>query len=219
MYSVAAEERERGMIMLKIILAIAMTGHFLCGVCDCLLSFSPGGRLDLVGALKDSGKMRDVFKYMPLSWPLASILLGVAAITMFGFGYLELSKWMAHFSPQASLIMYISSLVFLIPIVVHHIICGLVEWFYIRLGRTDEVRNAVLEFQAKTIATMIVGYLGLVVFLMTLFIMVISGRTCLPQWACVFNTLPLMLLLVFTKLPAKGNISGAVMYLGLLLLI
>lgn len=205
--------------MMKTVLCIAMLGHLLCGVCDCLLSYSPGGRLDLVGAVKDEKKMREAFRDLPLSWPMASILLGVAAITLFGFGYLELSKWMAQFSETASVIMYISSVVFLIPIVVHHIICGLVEWLYIRLDRTDEARSAALEFQAKTIATMVIGYLSLAVFLVTLFVMVVTGKTTLPQWACLFNTLPLMLLLMLTKLPAKGNIAGAVMYLGLLLLI
>ena len=204
---------------MKIVLALALLGHILCGVCDCLLSYSPRGRMDLVGGLKDANRMREEFKDLPLSWPMVSIMLGVAAITMFGFGYLEMSKWMSSFSQTASTIMYISSVVFLVPIVVHHVICGLVEWLYVRLGRTDEVRTVALEFQTKTIATMFVGYLGLAVFLVTLFIMVVTGKTSLPQWACIFNTLPLMAVLALTKFPAKGNIAGAVMYLGLLVLI
>ena len=205
--------------MLKTVLFIAFVGHIICGICDCLLSYSPGGRLDLKGALKSSDRMREVFKDYPIKWSLISIMLGVFAITMFGFGYLELSKWMAEYSQTASVIMYISSVVFLIPIVVHHIICGLVEWLYVRLGRTDEARETALEFQKKTIATMIVGYMGLLIFLVTLFIMVITGRTSLSPWACVLNTLPLMVLLAPTKLPAKGNIAGAVMYLGLFILL
>lgn len=204
---------------MKYVLVLALFGHILCGVCDCLLSYSPSGRMDLAGGLKDAGKMREEFRNLPLSWPMASILLGVAAITMFGFGYLELSRWMSTFSQTASVIMYISAVFFLIPIVVHHVICGLVEWLYIRLGMTDEARETALEFQAKTIATMFLGYLGLFVFSVTLFVMVITGKTSLPQWACIFNTLPLMALLMLTKLPAKGNIAGAVMYLGLLILI
>ncbi len=205
--------------MLKIVFFIAFVGHILCGICDCLLGYSPSGRLDLKGALKSSDRMREVFKDYPVKWALISIMLGVYAITMFGFGYIELSKWMAEYSRIASIIMYISSVVFLISIVVHHIICGLVEWFYVRLGRTDEARESVLEFQKKTIATMIIGYLGLITFVVTLFVMVLIGRTSLPKWACVLNTLPLMLLLAPTKLPAKGNIAGAIMYLGLLILL
>ena len=204
---------------MKIILLIAFVGHLLCGVCDCLLSYSPSGRMDLKSALKDSEKMKSVFEDLPLSWPLISILLGVYAITAFGFGYLGLSKWMEQFSKLASVVMYISSVVFLISIVVHHIICGLVEWLYVRMGRSNEAREVALEFQMKTISTMIVGYLGLANFVITLFIMVASGKTNLPQWACVLNTLPIMLLLLITKLPAKGNIAGAVMYLGLFILL
>ena len=205
--------------MLKSVLFIAFIGHVLCGICDCLLSYSPGGRLDLKGSLKDPDKMRTVFADMPLSWPLISILLGVYAITAFGFGYLGLSRWMEEFSRTASVIMYISSVVFLISIVVHHIICGLVEWLFIRMGRTNEARQAVLEFQAKTIVTMVIGYLGLASFVITLFIMVSMGKTTLPQWACVLNTLPVMLILLITRLPAKGNIAGAIMYLGLFILL
>ena len=205
--------------MLKSVLFIAFIGHVLCGICDCLLSYSPGGRLDLKGSLKDPDKMRTVFADMPLSWPLISILLGVYAITAFGFGYLGLSRWVEEFSRTASVIMYISSVVFLISIVVHHIICGLVEWLFIRMGRTNEARQAVLEFQAKTIVTMVIGYLGLASFVITLFIMVSMGKTTLPQWACVLNTLPVMLILLITRLPAKDNIAGTIMYLGLLILL
>lgn len=204
---------------MKIVLFAAFIGHVLCGVCDCLLSYSPSGRLDLKGALEDPDKMREAFADMPISWPLISILIGVFAITLFGFGYLELSSWMKEFSKTASMIMYISAVVFLISIVVHHIICGLVEWLYIRLGRSDEARDAALEFQMKTIATMIIGYLALAVFLIVLFFMIVTGKTNLPRWTCVFNTLPVMAILSLTKLPAKGNIAGAVMYFGLFILL
>lgn len=204
---------------MKTVLLIAFIGHVLCGICDCLLSYSPNGRLDLKGALKSPEKMREVFKDYPVRWSLLSIMLGVYAITAFGFGYLALSRWMEQYSDTASAVMYISAVVFLISIVVHHIICGLVEWLYVRLGRTDEAREAALEFQKKTIATMVVGYLGLATFVFTLFIMVITGKTSLPQWACVLNTLPLMIILLPTKLPAKGNIAGALMFLGLFIII
>lgn len=94
-----------------------------------------------------------------------------------------------------------------------------IEWIYVRLGRTEAAREAVLEFQKKTIATMYAGYAGLLVFVVTLFVMIVSGSTPLPQWTCVFNTLVVMILLLPTKFPAKGNIAGAVMFLGLIFLI
>ena len=203
---------------MKIVMLVAMIGHILCGTSDCLLSYSKRGRLNLK-EITDPDKMSEMFEDMPLSFPLASMLLGTAAITMFAFGYFALSDWMSAFSKTASNIMFISSVIFLIPIVTHHVFCGVVEWIYIRLGRTKAVREAVLEMQIKTIATMVVGYLGLLTFMGTLFIMIVTGNTSLPVWACVFNTLVVMIVLAPTKLPAKGNIAGAIMYLGFLILI
>jgi hypothetical protein len=45
--------------------------------------------------------------------------------------------------------------------------------------------------------------------------MVVTGNTSLPRWACIFNTLPAFLLLAPTKIPAKGNIANAFMFIGL----
>ena len=176
---------------------LAIIGHIICGVTDCLLGYSKKGRLNLKD-INDADKMSEMFKDMPLSFPLSSMLLGTLAITMFSFGYFELCNWMIEFSETASVIMFISAVIFLIPIVTHHVFCGVVEWMYIRLGRTNEAREAVLEFQKKTFPTMYVGFAGLLTFVVTLFIMI---------------------LLLPTKLPAKGNIAGAVMFLGLLLLV
>lgn len=57
--------------------------------------------------------------------------------------------------------------------------------------------------------------MGLLVFDVLLFIMVITGKTNLPRWACIFNTLPAFLIMAPTKVPAKGNIANAFMFLGL----
>lgn len=163
--------------------------------------------------------MRKMFADMPLKNPMLSMLLGVLALSAAIFGYLGLSNWMAQYSDVYSIIMYISSILYFMPIVTHHVFCGTVEWFYIRLGRTDEARDAVLEFQKKTMITMYIGYIALIVFAAALFIAVFTGLTDLPRWACIFNTLPLFILLLPTKLPAKGNIAGAIMFLGLLFFI
>lgn len=204
--------------MIKIALISAIIGHILCGVSDCLLGYSRKGRLDLKN-ISDPEKMSAMFEDMPLLFPLASMLLGTLAITMFSFGYYALSSWIGAFSGSASVIMMISAAFYLIPIVAHHVLFGVVEWTYIRLGRTDSAREAVLELQKLTIAPMYVGYAGLLVFVVTLFVMIVSGNTPLPAWACVFNTLVMMILLLPTKLPAKGNIAGALMFLGLIFFI
>lgn len=204
--------------MIKALLIVAFIGHVICGYSDCLLSYGKKGRLDLK-QIKDPQKMREMFEDVPLWQPMASILLGTLSITAFTFGYMALSCWMYKYNPTLAYVMLTASIFFAVPIVVHHVICGMVEWFYIRFNRTDEAREIVFDFQKKTIVTMVTGYAGLLVFLVCLLIAVVTKQTELPVWACVFNTLPLMILLIPTKFAAKGNIAGAIMFLGLTILI
>ena len=204
--------------MIKVLLIIACIAHVVCGYTDCLLSYGKKGRLDFKN-IKDPAKMNEMFADVPLWQPMASIITGTFAITVFAFGYLALCSWMHGYNAALSYVMLTAAIIMAVPIVTHHIICGLVEWFYIRLGRTDAVREAVLEFQKKTISTMFVGYIGLLVFTGCLFTAVVTGQTGLPVWACIFNTIPVMILLAPTKLPAKGNIAGAVMFLGMALMV
>ena len=204
--------------MLKGLLILACIAHILCGFSDCLLSYGKNGRLNLK-EIKDPEKMSKMFAAMPLWQPMMSIILGTFSITAFTFGYLALSSWMHGYNSVTAYIMLVSTVLFAVPIVTHHIICGLVEWFYIKLGRTDEARETVLDFQKKTIVTMIVGYIGELVFLISLFVMVVSKQTSLPQWACIINTLPIFILISPTKIPAKGNAAGAIMFLALAILL
>ena len=67
----------------------------------------------------------------------------------------------------------------------------------------------------KRTAAAAAAYVGLLVFSATLLVLTISGKTQLPMWACCFNTLPVFVILAPTKLPAKGNIANAAMFLGL----
>ena len=204
--------------MLKGLLILACVAHILCGYSDCLLSYGKNGRLNLK-EIKDPEKMSKMFEAMPLWQPMLSIILGTFSITTFTFGYLALASWMYEYNNVAAYIMLVSTILYIVPIVTHHIICGLVEWFYIKLGRTNEARELVLDFQKKTISTMIIGYLGEIVFLICFFIMVVTKQTSLPQWACIINTLPIVFLMVPTKIPAKGNVAGTLMFLGLAILL
>ena len=84
---------------------MAVIGHILCGICDCLLSYSKKGRLDLKD-IKDQDKMAAMFADMPLSNPLISIVLGTFAIMLFGFGYFALADYMKSCSETAANIMF-----------------------------------------------------------------------------------------------------------------
>ena len=62
-------------------------------------------------------------------------------------------------------------------------------------------------------------YLGMILFSVTLFVMVVSGATALPVWACVFNILLAASVLFPLRIGGAGNWAGAVMFLGLFFLL
>ena len=70
------------MTMIKVLLLFAIVGHLLCGYCDCLLTYIPGGKKFGAKQLKDNTLMADTFENMPLNNPLLSMLLGCLALFM-----------------------------------------------------------------------------------------------------------------------------------------
>ena len=206
------------MTTIKILMLIAVLGHILCGICDCLLIYTPSGKFEFQ-LMKDNGKMQEAFRTMPLRNPMRSMLLGVLALLMSCGGYFALCLWMRRFSVTASVIMLAAAAVFFIPGTAHHVICGVAEWFYIRMGMTEEAREAITEFFGKTSVTMIACYLGLIVYSVALFVMVVTGATTLPSWAAVFNIMLIASVLFPLRIGGAGNWAGAVMFLGMVFLV
>ncbi len=201
----------------KMVLVIAAIGHLICGITDCMLAYTRDGRFDF-SDIKDNDKMQKIFSSMSLKQIELAMFIGIVALFMTSFGYIEISRRISETNPVAGCILLISSLFFLVLISAHHVLCGAVEWFYVKLGRTDEALKTVTEFFKSTIIAA-VAYAGLLVFTVSFFILVLSGKTDIPRWGCVFNTLPAFLMLVPTKTPAKGNIANAFMFMGLAFLI
>ena len=180
----------------------------LIGISDGLLTYAPNGKVDLTN-FKDYEKSRVSFQGMPLRNLSIAMLLGVFAMTFEIFGYLALCDWMRQYSETYYMIMYIATIVMFINLALHHLFCCLVEWFFVKLNLTEEALHAVWDFFKTTCYTMYLGYLGMLVFAVAFFIAVVTGTTSLPAWACIFNLLPLAIVIMPTKLPAKANVIGA----------
>lgn len=206
------------MLQWKIFMIMALIGHILCGISDCLLNYAPNGKVDLIN-FKDYKKSREAFRGMPLKNLSIAMFLGVVAMTFEIFGYLAVCDWIRQYSETYYLIMYIATIVMFINLALHHLFCCLVEWFFVKLNLTEEALKAVWDFFKTTCYTMYLGYLGMVVFAVAFLIAVITGKTTLPIWACIFNLIPLAIVIMPTKLPAKANVIGAIMFVGLIFLI
>lgn len=207
------------MSLVKVLFLIAVIGHLICGCCDCLLTYVPGGKKFDFTKMSDNSAMSDTFAKMPLRNINISMIAGCLAIFMIGCGYYGLYIWMSEFSLTFSVIILAAVGVFLSFGVAHHVFCGVAEWFYVRMGMTEDARQAVVKFFKDTSVTMIGCYIGLIALGAVLFIAVVTGTTSLPQWACIINYIPFALALMPLRIGGAGNWSGALMFIGLLILI
>ena len=203
---------------MKVAFLVAIAGHLLCGVTDCLMTYLPRGRFRFED-MGDNRKLSAAFEGMSPRQPLLAMLLGCLAMFMFFFGYMDLCDWMRPHSGVCAALMRVGCAMVFTFGMAHHILCGVPEWLYVRLGRTQEALDIINELFRKTSITMVVCYLGFLIFGVAFFVAVVSGWTPLPRWACVFNVLPLMLALFPLRVGGAGNWAGAVMFLGLFLLL
>ena len=202
----------------KVLMMVAFVSHMLIWYSDRLITYTPNGRFGFK-YLNDNEKLSQLFKGTSLKRSTVSMLLGTFAMVPAFFGYLALCEWMRQFSTVYAVLMLIGTAVFFISVAPHHILSGVIEWVYIKLGRTEEARKAITELFKKTSSTMYVCYIGLLLFTASFFIAVVSGTTNLPQWSCVFNILPLYLVLLPFRLVGTGNLASAIMFLGLFFII
>ena len=199
------------------ILILAMIGHILCVYCDRLILCTPGGVLNY-SDIKNNEKMAKLFTTMPESSPMRSFVLSTLAMFLQFFGYLALGIWMRQYSALWANLMIVGAAMIYTFGLAHHIQGCAAEWIYIKSDHSEEGRKLTADFWDKTSAVMIGCYAGILLFSIAHFIPVAAGMTALPAWACVFNLLPLFLVQAPFNIPGAGNISGAVMFLGLFIL-
>ncbi len=201
-------------IAIKIFLAIACAGHILCCFCDRAITYTPNGRFGF-NDLNDNERLAALFEGSSKKRQMFSILGGILALAMTSLGYVALCSYVASYSAACGIVLLVSFAPFIVAGAAHHVFCGAVEWFYIRLGRTEEARKVIVEFFKKTLPAMYVCFIGLMIFAVTLFVAIITGTTGLPRWACVFNVLPMFIVILPFRLVGSFNIASAAQFLGL----
>lgn len=89
---------------------------------------------------------------------------------------------------------------------------------FVKLNLTEEALHAVWDFFKTTCYTMYLGYLGMLVFAAA-FLLLLWQENFTSGMGMYFNLLPLAIVILPTKLPAKANVIGVIMFAGLLFLI
>ena len=77
------------------------------------------------------------------------MLAGVLSLTLSGLGYIAMYEYVGGYSSVYGIILLVSIAMFMISGTAHHVFCGVVEWFYIKMDRTEKARQTILEFFKK----------------------------------------------------------------------
>lgn len=200
--------------MIKIFLFIAFLGHALCCFCDRAITYTPNGRFNFKD-LSDNTKLAKLFEGSTGKRQLFSMLGGVVSLIMSSLGYIALYQYVGGYSTTIGTILLIALVLLMVSGTAHHVFCGVVEWFYIRFNKTEEAREAILEFFKKTISTMYICFIAVLVFSVTLFIAIVTGTTGLPTWTCVFSVVTFFIILLPFRIVGSFNIASALMFLSL----
>ena len=131
--------------LLKCLLLLACAAHLALLYCDRIITLLDGGRFDF-RLLNDNEKLSAVMGATPTERPLRSMVLGAFAMTAAMPAYLALGAWVLPQSPVCGALMLADGILFLLPGVAHHVLCGAVEWFYLRMNKTEKARAAIVEF-------------------------------------------------------------------------
>ena len=137
-------------VILKIMLGLWIIGHAINMYCDYILSVFPNGKLKMsnIKDLNDSGKMSELMDGVSEKTPMRSSVLGAFALFLEAFGYFAITAQVYKNSHVLGLILFATILLFVVVWMAHHVVCGLSEWLYVKLGRTEEAHKVMLALYA-----------------------------------------------------------------------
>ncbi len=199
---------------------IAALGHLLCWAGgDLLLYFVPNGPLDTMQLFNYERTAEMLEGVNPIQFTLSGIA-GTIAMMLALLGYYRIYEFLRPVSKGAANVTLAGALLTTIPGAVMHFTCTSMLWYFVRSGATKEAHDIMLSFFTQTSVTTAMCNIGVFMVCIPLLVIVARGKTCLPRWACLVNTIPLTVA-AGIALAGMGamNVGSALMFLGLYFLV
>ena len=191
-------------------------GHLLCWLGgDLLLYFVPNGPLDTL-QLFDYDKTAEMLALANPTQFTISGIVGTIAMMLVLVGYYQIYLLLKPNAKVLSKVTLVGTLFTCVAGAIMHFSCTTMLWYFVKSGATKEAHDIMISFFTETMATTAMCIIGVFMVCVSLFIAVIKGKTCLPKWGCVVNTIPLTLVagILFAGMGAM-NLGSALMFLGL----
>ena len=195
---------------------IAAFGHLLCWAGgDLLLYFVPNGPLDTMQLFNYENTVQMLKGVNPIQFTISGIA-GTIAMMLALLGYYQIYQFLKPVSKGAANVTLAGALLTTIPGAVMHFTCTSMLWYFVKSGATKEAHDIMLSFFMETSATTAMCNTGVFMVCIALLVTVAKGKTCLPKWACLVNTIPFTVVagIAFAGMGAM-NVASALMFLGL----
>ncbi len=195
---------------------IAALGHLLCWAGgDMLLYFVPNGPLDTKQLFSYEKTAEMLEGANPVQFTVSGIA-GTVAMMLALLGYYQIYQFLKPSAKGAANVTLAGALLTCIPGAVMHFTCTSMLWYFVKSGATREAHDIMLAFFMETSITTLMCNAGVMMVCIALFVTVARGKTCLPKWACVINTIPLTMVaaIAFAGMGAM-NVGSTFMFLGL----
>lgn len=202
------------------LLLVGAIGHLLCWACgDLLLYFVPNGPLDTMKLFNYEETVRMLQGVNPLQFTISGVA-GTIAMMLALVGYYQIYQFLKPVAKKASKVVLVGTLLTCVAGAVMHFTCTSMLWYFVKSGATKAAHDIMLSFFMETAATTAMCNIGVFMVSIPLLVTVAKGKTCLPKWAWLVNTLP-MTLVAGVLLAGMGamNVGSALMFFGLYFLI
>ena len=208
------------MLALKLMILAGIVGHGINMYCDRILSIFPNGTLKLanVKKIREGDYAAKLMDGVSPDVPLRSGVWGVFSIVLEFCGYAGLGIYTYQKAPVFGAIMLAGTTFTCIVSSAYHLKCCLAEYVFMKYGRDERAKTEMLDLMDCGSALRLC-YLGLLVYLVTLMVAIVTGAIGFPIWAVVFTTLPIFIALYPLQIIGTLHIGAMVSMLAWMLLI
>ena len=205
-------------MVVKLAMAAGMIGHLLGCLYRYLNSHSLLGKVDAHGT-ENEEELLDVLTLIPSEYTYGAVMVQFLSSVLLAIGYFGLCGWMSHYSGIAFVLMSVCAPLYLVSSLLINLFKEIMVWFSSDFKENKDLYESFKELHSSDGFAVLGLAAGYLVFFISMFIAVVSGSTNLPRWACLFNALLLRIPFILFRKLSSGDITGTIMFLGLLFLI
>ena len=213
-------EKTMTITMLRVMIALGIVGHAINMYCDRILSIFPNGtiKFDNIKEIEKDGVLAEMMEGVPAAVPLRSAVLGAFVLVLEFFSYFALAVYTFERSQILGGVMFVTITFSCILGAAYHVKCGFAEYVFLQLGRDRTAKDMMLDLLNCAPILQTCG-VGVLVYIVTLIIAIVTGIIGFPLWALLFTIVPFVLLLSPFKIVGTMHIAAIVSMLGWIFLL